>query len=367
MSAKRCTVMALSAILLLALVLASSAQSASTAAPTPKATALERVIEGAKAEGTVLVNLPAALTQELMVRLEREIKAKFGVDLTIKFTAVGGHAAELTKAVLEYKAGAPPTYDLMHFNVPYVVDGAKAGIFEAVDWKALFLPGTPPDLMFEGALPVSAPVIVTSILGLMYNPEKVPAKEAPKTFNDLANPKWKGKVGILNYEATWARFAYSIGKDQVFKELRAMLANGAIQGRQVDLLNRYLLGEIWMALAIPPYARTAQAKGMPTAFRTLNATQLTHQAEVVMKGAKHPNAAKLVGVYLASPDGAKFILEEGKYGNYHYPCEEQDLIKQAKREGVRIVDLDDPKELQFESTKEYKELTNQVLLILQGK
>lgn len=110
MSANRCMVMAFLMIGVLGLVLASSAQSAPAAIPTPKprATALEQVIEGAKAEGTVSLNLSDRFSTKSMVRLEKEIKAKFGVDLTIKLTPVGVHAAELAKAVMEYKAGAPP-------------------------------------------------------------------------------------------------------------------------------------------------------------------------------------------------------------------------------------------------------------------
>lgn len=37
-----------------------------------------------------------------------------------------------------------------------------------------------------------------SVFPLVYNTDKVSAEEAPKTYEDLADPKWKGKVGLLD-------------------------------------------------------------------------------------------------------------------------------------------------------------------------
>jgi ABC-type Fe3+ transport system substrate-binding protein len=67
---------------------------------------------------------------------------------------------------------------------------------------------------------------------------------------DLADPQWRGKVGVANYTSNWAELAFIRGKDKTFSELKAILKNKAIQGRYVDLLNRYLLGEITIDYSI---------------------------------------------------------------------------------------------------------------------
>lgn len=47
---------------------------------------------------------------------------------------------------------------------------------------------------------------------------------------------------------------------------------------------------------------------------------------MVRKGARNNNAAKLIAIiYLTSPDGAKFALEEAQYGTLYEPGNELDI------------------------------------------
>ena len=91
-------------------------------------------------------------------------------------------------------------------------------------------------------------IITTGHASLIYNPEKVSAAEVPKTLKDMADPKWKGKIGIFNYASSWARWAYYLGQEKVLAELKPIVANGAIVEAMPQLSNRYLLGEIPMQL-----------------------------------------------------------------------------------------------------------------------
>lgn len=252
--------------------------------------------------------------------------------------------------------------------IPYIVLGAKAGIFETVDWKSLLLPGTPPDVLVQAG-PLSAPCAYSQVIGLMYNPEKVRDNEVPRTLSDLANPKWKGIVGILNLTPTWARYAYLIGKDQIFRDLRAILANGAIQARPADLMNRYGLREIWMMQTDITWQLNAKDRGMPAAWKPLQPLEVTDVCAGVRTGAKHPNAAKLVGAYLASPDGAKFCVEEagGTASYYVAGTLQYEALRQAKKEGITVYNVGDPEKLLFEGTQEFSDLQKELDLILKGK
>ena len=91
-----------------------------------------------------------------------------------------------------------------------------------------------------------------------------------------------------------------------------------IQGRYVDLYNRYLLDEISMAFTSDNYFKMALDKGVQAAWQSLDYADVREYFLVVRKGARRPSAAKLVAIYLASPEGARFTLEEAKAGNLYW-------------------------------------------------
>ncbi|MDP2647467.1 MAG: extracellular solute-binding protein [Desulfobacterales bacterium] len=327
---------------------------------------LDQVIEGAKNEGTVTAKLKTTLSVHSMKRLEREIKEKFGVDLNIIFSPSGSMGKDAAQAIMEQKAGATPSYDLESFHSGHISDAMNnaPGIFEIVNWKSLITEDTNPDVLSEQ--PIVSPSYYSGGQGLLYNPDKISGAEVPKTLNDLADPKWKGKVGIWRSTDAWSRWAFVLGKEKAFSELRAIIRNNSIQGRYADLFNRYMLGEIWMALTKASYMTEAQTKGMPAAWQSLDYLDVRETVLVVRKGARHPNAAKLVALYLVTPAGAKFMLEEGSAGTLFYPGNyEHEVLSQTKKQGVRIIYTErEPKILEFEASKENSRWKKEVKLIL---
>jgi ABC-type Fe3+ transport system substrate-binding protein len=302
-----------------------------------------------------------------MIRLEKEIKEKYGVDLKIKFSPAAQFGRMVTDVIMEQKAGAAPSVELLSVS-NHIATLNQAGALEVVDWKPLLSKETNPNVVHETPLMRGSIIFSTGHLGLMYNPEKVKPGEVPKTLADLANPKWKGRGGLQDGTSSWLRWSLILGKDKVLASLRAIMQNGAIQGRYIDLLNRYLIGEItWCTLASQFY-RTALDKGMPAAWQSLDFSDVLENNLGVVKGARHPNAAKLVALYLVSPGGAKFTLEEGGTGNYHYPGNfESDIRQQDQKQGLREVLGDRSAEiLEFINSKEGAQLDKEVKLILQG-
>ncbi|MDP2647003.1 MAG: ABC transporter substrate-binding protein [Desulfobacterales bacterium] len=325
---------------------------------------LDQVIEGARKEGTVSAKLRVTIAPKSMKRLEREIKEKFGVDLKIICEPGTSMPKDAAVAIMEYKTGVTPSFDLMHFHSGHILGTLQTapGIFETVDWKSLFTEDTNPEVLAENA---TGPSYFSGGQGLLYNPTKISAAEVPKVLGDLSDPKWKGKVGIMGYTGSWARWAFVKGKDKIFSELRAILKNDALRGRYMDLFNRYMLGEIWMMVTKANYIQMAQDKGLPAAFQSLDYLDVRETQLVIRKGAKHPNAARLVAVYLASPAGAKFMLEEGAAGTLFYPGNyEHDILSQTKKQGIPIIFTErDMKILEFEASKEVKQWEKEVKLI----
>jgi ABC-type Fe3+ transport system substrate-binding protein len=356
MFAKKCTLIGLSLTVILGVVLAASAAPQS---------ALDKVIAGAKKEGAVTVNLMAQYGVESIPRLEKEIKERFGVALKIDYVPAGQMAKALAMARMEQKMGATPSYDLEYYSTNNLLTGNKAGIFEEVNWKPLLTKDTPSQSLLP--VPFNAPVNYTAVMILMYNPDKVSDDKVPKTLSELADPKWKGKVGIFDYPSKWSKWWLAMGgKDKGKAAVQALLKNGAVQGKFDDLLNHFLLGEIWMAVTQSNYMELAQSKGVPAKWIALrDFVECSEGGLGVRKGAKHPNAAKLVAVYLASPAGSKFTMETAKHGNSHIPGNlVYDIVTEAKKQHIPLVIPEsDQRFLEFAESKESNEWQKEVNLI----
>ena len=325
----------------------------------------DQVIEGAKKEGTVLVRLRSSFTSKSMERMEKEIKERFGVGLKIQFSPSSSMSRALAESIMEHKVGAPPSFDLMNFS-NHVIDGMKLGVLERVDWLPLITKDSNPEVVMNHPAFRGAITYYTSYQGLMYNSQKVPADKVPKTLKDLANPQWKGKIGLNRGTDAWPRWAFVLGKDKVFADLRAILKNGALQGQYSDLQNRYLLGEIWMAFSISSYMNAANEKGVPTKWQCVELGEVQNFSLSVRKGARHPNAAKLVALYLASPQGARFTLEESNAGNLFYPGNyENDIRVQNKKQGISDIFIDrNPQIIDFYTGKEFEKWEKEVDMIM---
>ncbi len=339
---------------------------APTPAPAPKpATALEKLIEAAKKEGALNAMLTTGYGEKMYTGLAGKIKAKYGVDLDITVTPSGSMAKRMAAAIMEHETGAPPTFDVMIFSSD-VITGLNRGVFERVDWKPILDEGTNPGVVMENAAR-GAIIVNTAHAGLMYNPEKVSAAEVPKTLAEFADPKWRGKIGIPVYTSTWMRWAYWLGIDKVLAELRAMVANGAIVEPMSRTANRYTLGEIPLAFLSSTFLQGTRDKGMPAEWQHIQIADQQDFSMVVRNGAKHPNAARLVAIYLASPEGARFLIEVGSQGNRYYPDNyDHDLAAQAEKMGLPAYRIATSPVLDFIGTDDWSKLMKEIGLILKG-
>ena len=112
----------------------------------------------------------------------------------------------------------------------------------------------------------------------------------------------------------------------------------------------------------------AKSKGMPAAWQTLDFDDSQETASVVRKGAVHANAAKLVALYLASPEGSKFTFEEAGGGNLYYPGNiEYDIRLQNQKLGIReVLSTRMADVLEFYDSDEARQLEKELGVVLQG-
>ncbi len=343
-----------------------------SAAPAP--TPLDSVIEGAKKESAISLWIDVEFaTEPFLQRLKKEISASYGVNLDVKCTATQSGARTATQVITEKKAGKASDYDLISIALTQLPAVMQESAFTHVDWKPLLVKGTDPQAILEyrnAGFPV---IRAQAEGGYFYNPTKVSADKKPKTASDFADPMWKGKVGIFNFTGPVARFlqttAEQVGGIEKSKDvLRAILNNGAFIGDTAAVANRYMLGELWMGITQVHGATMAQDKGVPAEYQLLGPLTINETLLFLPPGLKHPNAAKLVALYLASPAGAKLCWDIGRAGNFLYPGNSTyDAVQQAKKEGRQIkYAARDKDEIANMDSPEFLQLQKEALKILQG-
>src|SRR5205814_1900288 len=96
------------------------------------------------------------------------------------------------KTMGEIQAGAPASYDLLDASdtsmYPLLPDGALK-----IDWSR-YVPNLPAAAVVEGSLLVTA----NKFRMPSYNTRLIAEAEAPRSYDDLLDPKWKGRISTFN-------------------------------------------------------------------------------------------------------------------------------------------------------------------------
>ena len=137
-----------------------------------------------------------------------------------------------------------------------------------------------------------------------YNTNLVKKEELPKTWADLAHPRWKGRLGIEAYDHDWfAGVVGGLGEAQGLKLFREIVAANGMSVRKGHTLlsNLVVSGEIPLALTVY-YYRPVQlkGKGAPIDWFTLEPTVARPNGVAIARRAPRPHAALLFYDFMLS-------------------------------------------------------------------
>jgi iron(III) transport system substrate-binding protein len=131
-----------------------------------------------------------------------------------------------------------------------------------------------------------------------YNTGLVSPAEAPKSFDDMLNPKWRGQMGVEVESENWATLALSEGgwgleKTQNYlmklKELNPRFIQGGSAAHSLLVAGEFKI----MAMGNLRHVIVSQEKKAPVDWIRVNPVLVTGPAYILMKKASHPNAARL--------------------------------------------------------------------------
>lgn len=129
-----------------------------------------------------------------------------------------------------------------------------------------------------------------------YNSKMLSEKEAPKQWEDLLDPKWKGKFAIDQEQYPWFGTLHKAwGRERAQKYMRT-LAKQDIQWRKGHTLIAQLMaaGEFPLGVIYAHRVEEMKQRGAPVEWvSTVNPIVVTVNAAGLSAKPQHPNAAKL--------------------------------------------------------------------------
>jgi iron(III) transport system substrate-binding protein len=145
-----------------------------------------------------------------------------------------------------------------------------------------------------------------------YNTKLIKKEDLPKTFQDLLDPRWKGKLGIeANVPEWYSTVVLDMGEEKGIKFFRDLVSrNGVSVRRGHTLLNNLVIaGEVPLALTIYQFmAEGAKRKGATLDWFVLEPAVARTSGIGIARRAPHPNAALLFYDFMLSTEAQELLL-----------------------------------------------------------
>jgi iron(III) transport system substrate-binding protein len=260
-----------------------------------------RIEAQAKKEGAL--TLYTTIAEKDLPTLVKPFEAKYGVKVTVWRA---GTSNVLQRALQETSAKKYDV-DVIHIGSPEM---------EALAREQVLLPITSPvqnDLQ-PGSVPAHRQWAATllSVWVQAYNTKLVNKASLPRTYRDLLDPKWKGKLGVEGKDEDWFASVVDVmgGGETGLKFFRDLVATNGLSVRQGHTLlnNLVISGEVPLALNIYNYMpEQARKKGAPIDWFAIEPAIARSNGVGVARHAPHPNAARLFYDYLLGDAQQYFV------------------------------------------------------------
>jgi len=305
---------------------------------------LDSLIAGAKKEPefTFIAGAQTFGGQKTLSLLESAFNKKFGLNSKIRFSAGPEMNAMAARVITELKSGAKASSDLYHGSQSHLSLLHKEKALEKVNYSGIFPWITKEMEIFPG----EGLLIFTSLRGIIYNSKIIPKDRAPKTYEDLVDPKlspaWAGKMAIPPYVSWLVELSMIWSEDKVknFTRKLVALSGGRLRYSEEE---RVVSGEFPIAANMGGATEQMwqwQAKGAPLVAVMGSTPVLPSYFQLaVPKNTAHPNLSKLFVGFMASKE-AQAILEKNDFRTSHL-VEGTIMAKYLKQNKVQLQEAKD--------------------------
>jgi ABC-type Fe3+ transport system substrate-binding protein len=158
------------------------------------------------------------------------------------------------------------------------------------------------------------------VLTPAINTSLVRKEQAPRSYQDLLDPRWMGKMAwnpssIIGAIGFVGNALVTMGDERGMDYLRALSRQKVVnvEASSRAILDQVIAGEYPMVLMSLNYHSVISAqKGAPVDWLRLEPVPVALDAAGLLKDAPHPNAARLLIEFLTSEDGQQ-VLQKADY------------------------------------------------------
>mgnify|MGYP002780695519 CR=1 FL=1 len=220
-----------------------------------------------------------------------------GARVRVRPESIAGGVGIVGRVANEAQAGGR-TADVVSLGGSGIMRLQERNLLADAGWGAL---GFPAEF-------VSGPALLTAaaLYCVIYNKEQVRAAEAPRNWDDLLHPRFRGRIGTWVRMAAFAELAKVWGEAHTAEYYDRFLAQQPMLFRSTaPLAQQVAAGEVAVGLGIYHTALPAIRRGAPIEIVLLDPTPISAIWTAVTSQARRPAAARLLGAWLATPEGAR--------------------------------------------------------------
>jgi iron(III) transport system substrate-binding protein len=295
------------------------------AAAPPAEAITPALIEAAKKEGKLAFY--TAMDLQFANKLGKAFEAKYpGIAVRVERS---GAERVFTRIGQEYST------NIHAVDVVNTADQAHCIVWNKNGWLAPYLPQEVAQYFDKDYYAPDATSITTRILvsPIAYNTNLVKKEDAPKSFKDLLDPKWKGKMVKAHpaYSGTIMNATFEIARDLGWGYLEKLAQQNVMQVQSAtDTPKRISLGERAIMVDGAGYLviRYKEAGQPVDVIYPEEGTPLATGPSAVFKAAPNPNAARLFQNWMHSREAQQFLVDSARQYAPHKQAEE-------KKPGVR--------------------------------
>jgi len=270
-----------------------------------------KLIDAAKREGGKVV-VYSSMESSISDGIAAGFKKKTGLEMDYWR---GSSTKVLDRALSEHRAGKP-LFDVAITIADPMFLMQREGVFAkyespaAADYpKALIDPNLGPNYR-------------TLLIGIVYNTNSIKPADAPKSFEDLVKPQFKGKVIMPDptQHTTTTQWVASLpklmGKDRADKFIRELAATKPILAESLlPPVERAVSGEVPIAITLLHYTYVFRQQGAPLDY--VRMPKLLGDGNYVALGNKapHPNAGKAFIDYFLDDECMNLMSKLGEFVN----------------------------------------------------
>ncbi len=284
------------------------------AAPPPAEPVTPALIEAAKKEGKIAFY--TAMDLAFAERLGKAFETAFpGIAVQVERS---GAERVFTRIGQEFSAGVHAV------DVVNTADQSHCIVWKRNGWLAPYLPEEvvkyyDKDYYDPDGLDVTTRILISPIA---YNTSLVKPDEAPKSFADLLEPKWKGKIVKAHpaYSGTIMNATFQIARDLGWGYFEKLAKQNVLQVQSAtDTPKKIALGERAIMADGAGYLviRDKEAgKPVDIVYPTEGAPLATSPS-AVFKAAPNPNAARLFQNWMHSREGQQLVVDWARQYSPH--------------------------------------------------